>query len=212
MIMPAILTIGSYSLPTNPRKIDVLSGRVIPQFNDKTPTWLDINQLSGPYVYFDLGNKYLEGYTDRIAHPGANLIIRKEICEKCGGFQLPRRSQDTELCYRLRQLGARFAYSPELLVYHKTEKDRLNKNYVRRWYFVYGREKVGIFKKIYTGRRYFFRVPLWLYRKCLKSFFQSIWAIVTFNHASLNKEVDFWENLGSICGLWGVQTDFDYLR
>jgi GT2 family glycosyltransferase len=51
--------------------------------------------------------------------PSVNLLVRKDIFEKAGGFDSTfYPGEDTKLCLEIKKLGFRILYSPDILVYH----------------------------------------------------------------------------------------------
>ncbi len=51
--------------------------------------------------------------------PSVNLIVRKDIFDKAGGFDSTfYPGEDTKLCLEIKKLGYKIIYSPQVLVYH----------------------------------------------------------------------------------------------
>ena len=76
---------------------------------------------------------------------GAFMLLRTELYERSGGFD-PRffmYGEDSEWCMRLRRMGYRILYAPQLgFVYHRgatssdvawTERERLRRCYQGNW-------------------------------------------------------------------------------
>ena len=78
--------------------------------------------------------------------PSVNLLVRKDIFEKAGGFDSTfYPGEDTKLCLEIKKLGCRILYSPEVLVFH--HRRDLFPNHFRQ-VANYARHR-GYFSKIY---------------------------------------------------------------
>ena len=194
--------------------LDMLGGKIIPILNVPQPHWLDfaVDIFQGPYVYFDLGDQFLDNSTRGVLPTGANMIFKRSSFEKYGGYNTPTRGQDTEIGYNWQERGARIAYAPDVLVYHVTPASRLNKNFVRKWQFLSWKNSALIFKKDYTGKRKFFGVPLWVYKNTIKSIFLYVKSLVLFQKDSFIRELRAWFHLGTIWSYWAKETPFENLR
>lgn len=194
--------------------LDMLCGKIIPTFNVPKPYWLDLTVkiFHGPYVYFDLGEQFLDNSVRPIFPAGANMILKRISLEKYGGYNTPRRAEDTELGYKWHEQGARIAYAPDVLVYHVTPASRLTKNYVRKWQFLCGKNSTLIFQRNYNGERKFLGTPLWVYKNTLKSIFRYVKSLLVFPKNSFAKELWVWFHLGTIWSYWAKETPFEDLR
>ncbi len=187
--------------------LDILSGKVIPLFDQEKPDWIDfnVNFFQGPMVYFNMGDSYLDNAKRPMFAAGANLILKRSSIERFGLFQKEARSQDTEICHRWQNQGAKMGYDPNLVVYHKTPLSRLNKNYFRQWQFTLGKNAVEIFfyERYYfqESKRNCFKIPLWLYRRILSSIGRYLKQMF-IGKATFADELSVWFHSGELCGLW----------
>lgn len=198
------------------KDVDLLGGKVIPFFPIEPPGWLrnySNNRLKYPLMQYDLGNKYLEsGGKNKILPIGANLIIKKMSYYKFGGYLYHGRTQDIEFSNRWHSLGAKIAYSPDVIVYHYTHPHRLNKSYFRKYYFQTGRGHAIIFKEDYSGGRLLFGVPLWLYGElysAVKKFLKNTFG-AQIN--SFSDELMIYYKLGIISAKHNFRFNYDNLR
>ncbi len=153
-------------------------GKIIPRWMGEKPDWV-YGPFLGPLALLDYGdqslilNAQMKNLKSRLFY-GANLIVRKKLFDKHGGFDLEKKvAEDTEICLRFYAAGEVGLYDPSVVVHHKVPVARTRPEYFYKWFFEQGkyRERAAIFdKKIY----YPFGVPTWLIRHtivlCLKSF------------------------------------------
>jgi glycosyltransferase involved in cell wall biosynthesis len=126
-------------------------GRILPAETFSPPHWLALEgpySMAGPlYAHFDLGDKAHE--LDRPPY-GANMAFRKEMFEKYGDFRIDLGAspgsalgnEDTEFGRRLMAAGERFRYQPSAVVYHMIPENRINKDYLLKWWFDFGRAQI----------------------------------------------------------------------
>lgn len=199
---------------THKYPVDILGGKVFPVFDKPVPDWIDMTDkiFHGPLVHFNLGENYIDSRHKLILPPGANMIIRRSSYDKFNGFEPGTRAQDTEICYSWNKKGAQIGYAPELIVHHITPDSRLNKDYFRRWQFLSGKNSAYIFKDEYKdSKRNVGGVPLWVYRRLLKSFWRYIKEF--FSNKRLANELWIRFHLGEIEGIKGQKISFkDDLR
>ena len=193
---------------------DILCGKVIPVFQDPVPEWLDfsINIFQGPYVYFDLGENFLDHSQKKFFPPGANMIMKKKSYFVYGEYSLGTRAQDTEFCYSWSQKGAKFLYSPDVVIRHVTPKSRLNKDYIRKWHFLSGKNSSHIFTEDYHKGKKIFGVPGWEYKRFLRSIIR--YGIGLFREPHKNFVNEIWVHFhwGVLNGLWGFKSRLENLR
>jgi GT2 family glycosyltransferase len=125
-----------------------VGGRIVDTWTTPKPAWYSD---AGPYklnaviVKYDLGEQVCP--ITRTMPLGANLAVRREAFEKYGLFDThlgptaggPRRGEDSEFCARLVRAGETILYAPEAVVYHPVERERLDRKYFERWYYLYGK-------------------------------------------------------------------------
>lgn len=94
---------------------------------------------------------------------GVFMLLRRELFDRSGGFD-PRffmYGEDSEWCMRLRRLGFKIAYAPELgIVYHRgaasseqafTERERLRRNYlggIEAYAAIHGRRRASLYRLV----------------------------------------------------------------
>jgi GT2 family glycosyltransferase len=122
-------------------------GRIVDTWTTPKPAWYSD---AGPYklnaviVKYDLGEQVCP--ITRTMPLGANLAVRREAFEKYGLFDThlgptaggPRRGEDSEFCARLVRAGETLLYAPDAVVYHPVDRERLDRKYFERWYYLYG--------------------------------------------------------------------------
>jgi len=195
------------------RDIDLLGGKLIPIFQSPKPEWMDLKRYKSPLVSFNLGDQYLEDNHQRKILPiGANMAVKRESYRRLGGFSFEGRSQDTEFIYNWLNGGAKFAYSPSVLVYHTTPPDRLTKNYLRKYYFLAGKNYSLLFKEECTRGRRFLGISLWVYRQFCLSVLRFCKGLVSFDKNNFWNETRIYRYLGMMYGTLGLKTNFENLR
>ena len=125
---------------------DCIGGRVLPQPKTEFPAWLTAKHWT-PLALLDLGDKPVD--LDVRNGPGlvaANLAVKASVFADVGLFQpeLQRvkgsigSMEDHEFQLRLTAANKRLMYVPDLVVYAQVLKERLTKDYHRRWYRGHG--------------------------------------------------------------------------
>lgn len=129
------------------RRPAAVGGRVVDTWTTPKPDWYCD---SGPYrlnaviVKYDLGEQVCP--ITQTMPLGANLAVRREAFAKYGLFDTalgptaggPRRGEDSEFCARLVRAGETILYAPQAVVYHPVDRERLDRKYFERWYYLYG--------------------------------------------------------------------------
>lgn len=183
------------------KNIDLLAGKVTAVFDSELPSWLDINALHGPLAHHDKGDKYFENDdSKKILTTGANMTFRRTSVEKFGNFHFHGRSQDTDLAYRWANLGAKIAYSPDVVVTHHNDPRRLTKSYFRKWYFLAGRNNLLIFKENFFAGRSLLGVPLWVFRDLFVTLMKYLKSFLPPRKNAFEHEVFIFYYLGIIAG------------
>lgn len=132
--------------------------RVIPIWAcESLPEWLSIKPpfeiIQSCFPAHDHGDQRkeypfnFEGTERKVQNPiSACLVASKDLFEKYGGFRLDlgikadKRGacEDTEFFWRLLKAGVKIEYNPELIVYHPIVADKIDKEFVLRWYKLLG--------------------------------------------------------------------------
>lgn len=187
----------------NQSKADILCGKIIPIFSGQVPEWVDLkkNVFQGPLVYVDLGDQYVDCTKTDFLPTGANMIVTRRAFDKFSITEQRTRAQDSEIGYSWKKRGAVIGYSPDILVYHQTPVERLNKKYFRDWQYLCGKNSAMIFSDTYQdSQRRIFDVPLWVYRKLFQNIWRYIKGIVGSENNFAN-ELWIWHRLGEISAL-----------
>jgi glycosyltransferase involved in cell wall biosynthesis len=157
-------------------------GPIRPEAGFSPPRWLS---ASGKYALapFALFEPRAGAGELREAPFGTNMVFRKAMFEKYGGFRTdlgpspeseirigkgsrrePRQNEDTEFGRRLLAAGERLFYVPSAVVYHPVQEDRLHKQYHLAWWFDKGRADVREFG-IQASTVRLFGIPLNLFAR-----------------------------------------------
>jgi glycosyltransferase involved in cell wall biosynthesis len=121
---------------------DAAQGRVLLDCEGGWPEWLDGDYLAMMADFRDYGDEVID--LDGTLC-GTNMVVRAQVFEKVGGFA-PELGpgglgmwEDTEISLRIRRVGCRIIYAPQILVRHPWSQDRLTKSFLRSRYFGQGR-------------------------------------------------------------------------
>ena len=128
-------------------------GRIIPKWETDRPMWM-------PEEFYWVVGCTHKGVPEQTADVrnlvGANMLIRREVFDKVGGFRVgigrvdavPLGCEETELCIRTRQAipNARFVYDPNTVVYHSVPLKRTGWSYYRSRCYAEGLSKALISK------------------------------------------------------------------
>lgn len=159
-------------------------GRIIPLWTRPIPKWLatDNPHMMGPFVAFDLAKE--AGPLTRPPY-GANMAYRREVFEKYGTFRVDlgrsggnlQGREDVEFANRLLSAGERLRYEPNAVVHHVVPEWRMEKGYVLRWWFWFGRTEVVESGPPTRTGWHFGGVPLYLFRRLARWTLQWIFTI-----------------------------------
>lgn len=158
-------------------------GRIIPVWPGPLPGWLstaDPNTM-GPFGAFDLGTE-----AGPLKRPpfGGNMAFRREAFAKYGDFRADlgrsgsnlQGREDVEFANRLLAAGEPLRYEPGAVVHHSTPECRMQKSYVLRWWYWYGRSEIS--ESGPPEAKWGIRgVPLYLFRRFVRWALQSMISI-----------------------------------
>ena len=174
-----------------------IGGKIIPVIDGKKPSWLSTDTPT-PFLNvlgsFDLGN---EGRELTVPCYGANMAYKKEVITRHGlfRFDLGPRGEDTEISLRLLARGERLRYVPDAVVYHRVQREKLEKKAFRSSYIGYGRFKAKSEREsLPKGQRYCFGVPRFLYKTLLKKWLK--WLFNFDPKLRVRDELEFYECVG----------------
>jgi glycosyltransferase involved in cell wall biosynthesis len=116
--------------------IDVIAGRILPNWMTQAPEWLTRDHWVGPLALQDYGDApFVVDATRPIALSTANLAIRRSALDRIGWFSAQlQRAEDTELLVRFWRAGGRCLYMPQALVAADVQPERMTKEYHARWH------------------------------------------------------------------------------
>ncbi len=184
-------------------------GRIIPVWPRPLPSWLstDDPNTMGSFAPFDLG-----AGAGPLARPpyGGNMAFRREAFEKYGGFRgdLGRSGsnlqgrEDIEFGNRLLAGGERLRYEPCAVVLHPVPECRMEKRYVLRWWYWYGRSEVVESGPLSDAKWLLGGVPLCLFRRLARWTLQWMISLHASRRFSCRRNV--WYIAGTIvaCYQW----------
>ncbi|MBX3256854.1 MAG: glycosyltransferase [Chitinophagaceae bacterium] len=118
-------------------------GKVIPKYESGTePPWMS-KFLDGFVGRVDYG-KNIKQFDDKMKYPaGCNMIYRKDILIKVGGFNndLTFRSDDKDIFLKLKKSYDQIYYLPSAYVYHYVDSHRLGFHNFKRLFLKTGNEE-----------------------------------------------------------------------
>lgn len=149
----------------------------------------------------DLGESRLAPAPEGYAPAGANLIARRALFERIGGFSETHfRHMDFEFGMRSYRMQAKISYEPGLLVHAPVDAACLTKRYFRRWAF-----KAGIARDqdAHTSDATTLVVPRWVYRQALEDLAYLVLHAVNSSPADyFEHELRAWRGIGTITSRW----------
>ncbi len=169
--------------------IECVGGKVLPEWIEPPPKWLTRAHWS-PLALQDFGDRpELMSIDNPRALISANLVCRKEVFTRLGGFSphLQRVKdgigslEDDEWIRRLWKSGGRGLYVPELVAYTEVPPSRLTLSYHRRWHQGHGRfyalMRADEMERSSIGS--FFGVPAHMYRAALNDIVGLVTSLIT---------------------------------
>jgi glucosyl-dolichyl phosphate glucuronosyltransferase len=138
---------------------DYVGGKVLPIWRGTRPDWLP-NRPGRHWAVLalqDHGERTLEFGINHIPWPlGINTATRREAFEKIDLFDnrlgrkagTLRNQAQREWHLRAKAAGLRGFYVPGMVVHHVVERERLTKQYFRRWYYWHGISRAILFSKL----------------------------------------------------------------
>jgi glycosyltransferase involved in cell wall biosynthesis len=175
-----------------------VGGRVLPIWGGEKPMWLAENNGLHTKVIalLDHGNRVRE-FGRGISWPlGVNVAYRRDVFKRVGLFDnrlgrktgTLRNQAQREWHLRARAAGERGFYLPEMVVHHLVARERLKKQYFRRWLYWHGISRAMLFLQggfdmeepelehpPNAGERQVGGVPVHLLRKAVRSVRGFVW-------------------------------------
>jgi glycosyltransferase involved in cell wall biosynthesis len=170
-----------------------VGGRIVLEWPEPVPEWF---ATEGPFVRhafpgFDQG----QDTKDLVGPPlGTNMAFRKEVFKKHGGFRTDLgpnpgneiRGEDTEFGRRVIAAGERLGYEPSAVVHHPVPGDRIDKHFLLKWRYDYGRGDAREFAV--QPVRVFFRIVANSFR----------WFAAFDPRRRFHSKLIVWENAGKL--------------
>lgn len=180
-----------------------MGGKILPVWEKPKPDWLTTD-LYGNLALLDYGESII--YLDKPKIWGANIVIKKSMFKKYGGFNtiLGRTPcklfgfEETEFLETLIKNNEKVLYTPDILVHHYIPKSRIAKKYFRKWWFDNGELKAHLMGK-YNFRK-FLNTPYYIYIDTIKSFLEYLKAALFRRSDPFQKELVLFNYLGLISG------------
>lgn len=153
-----------HSLPyfTN-RMIGVLGGPNLTPKEDSNLQKASGDILSMPLATGLFAIRYMARYGFRKRQtvkemPSCNLLIRKKVLEKIGGFDTTLlTAEDAKACFEIRKLGYHVIYAPDVQVYH--HRRTLFSSHMRQ-IVIYARDKAWLVKEDFSSDKLYYFIPL----------------------------------------------------
>jgi glycosyltransferase involved in cell wall biosynthesis len=136
---------------------DYVGGKVLPLWGAPRPAWIPDHggKQWAVIALLDYGDEPIPFFSRAHRAPlGVNMAFRREAFERAGGWDnsVGRRKgtllgqEVREWMYRARAAGLRGFYAPAMTVRHVIQRDRLNKQYFRRWYYWNGISRALLYR------------------------------------------------------------------
>jgi GT2 family glycosyltransferase len=140
------------------KQCDYVGGRVVPLWESEPPRWIPRSngRMWAVIALLDYGPDAIR-FGARVPL-GVNMAMRREAIERAGGFdtRIGRKAgtllgqEVRDWCMRATAAGLVGYYIPAMVVQHLIPRDRLNKEYFRRWFYWRGISRAMMYAR--TGR------------------------------------------------------------
>jgi glucosyl-dolichyl phosphate glucuronosyltransferase len=203
---------------------DYLTGKVVPIWNGRPPSWLPATdgRMRGVLGLLDFGPTPVP-LTNR-SPIGVNAAFRREAFVRVGLFDtsIGRKpgtllGQEVRDWYiRARSAGLRGYYVPQMVVEHVVSSSRLTKRYFRRWFYWHGISRALMYERHaldmvspehteldFSTVRHVAGVPRYLYRRALVAFGRMVVAHLQRDPvAAFDAELSLWRFAGIVRQRW----------
>lgn len=189
---------------------DVLGGRILPQWSQPPPRWLEDRPLLRAHLAIMEHDEpaTLPTASRRGAVWGANMALRREVFESIGGFDVNRgirgaklyRDEDRHLVDRAIAAGYRVVYEPRVRVWHRIGADRIRLGYFARLYF--DRAEGKALSQGAPPGRLLLGAPLASYRRVARGLWLWVRALSRRHPDRLDHWLGLCEALGLVWGFW----------
>jgi glycosyltransferase involved in cell wall biosynthesis len=155
---------------------DFVAGRILPRWECGPPSWLS-SRLHGVLAIPDNGETRLtiapDGDGKHVMTVGANMAVRTGVIRHIGGFRCDlgklsgtlRTGEDHEFFLRMIAAGYQGVYEPTAIVRHFVPRERLSRQYFRRWLYQNGQDVSRLESTHAHATRRLLGVPRYLWRQ-----------------------------------------------
>jgi len=158
---------------------DAVGTRIDRDWICPVPAWYS-DEIAGCLIAQDYGPRRIRWTAENRILVTASLGFRRAVFDAHGMFrsELGRRGdslvggEDSEYYRRLLRSGATVMYEPAAVAFHKVERDRLSKDYLRRWFF-----EVGLTIGHLVDWRWYHRLsiaPFWVWSKAASAYLRHL--------------------------------------
>ncbi len=166
---------------------DAIGGKVIPEYPANTPRWIlkykDL--LSGPILSHDHGDLIVNYKGKMVPFVGANMIVKRAVFDEMGFFNTGigagsgTMGEDTELYKKMLNADKKIIYNPNIQLKHPVVKERMNLDYIAKWYIGFGKYKARIYDvpTVPDGTIFWSGVPRYLFKELVKRFILLLFSI-----------------------------------
>jgi cellulose synthase/poly-beta-1,6-N-acetylglucosamine synthase-like glycosyltransferase len=157
-------------------RADFVAGRILPRWETEPPPWLS-SGLHGVLAIPENGDARLtispDGDGKDVMTVGANMAVRTSVVRRIGGFRHDlgklsgtlRTGEDHEFFLRMMGAGYRGVYEPAARVRHFVPRERLNRQYFRRWLYQNGQDVSRLESAYDRETRRLLGIPRYLWRR-----------------------------------------------
>lgn len=165
-----------------------IGGKVIAKWTFPPPDWYTTEgpfRIVGPTSGHNLGDAYIN-YSLTTGFPiSGNLAARRDCFQRHGYFRTDMGpvgnhfmvGEDREFGLRLIHAGEGVLYSPKAIVYNVVHRERVTKEYCRRYHFRFGRVQAMLHEQGESGKPYWV-VPRYLFREYFETLIYWIRAMI----------------------------------
>lgn len=182
-------------------KVELVGGKTLVTWGATgRPAWFG-DDMFAVVGGIDLGDRRLSPAPHDYAPGGANLLARKALFERVGGYSETHfRHMDYEFGMRCQSLGVNVVYDPSIVVYAPVDEQCLTRHYFRRWAFKAGIGRSGGVEAAGAGVP---RVPAWIYRQVVEDWVATRVAQSTqLSPDHFSRELRMWRGWGTIANAW----------
>jgi glucosyl-dolichyl phosphate glucuronosyltransferase len=163
---------------------DFVAGRIFPVWETPPPRWMS-PALHGVLAVPDNGPDPLDivpGRAENVMPIGANMAVTRAIVNRIGGLRVDlgklegslRTGEDHEFFLRMLAAGFRGVYEPSAIVHHWVPRERLTRDYFRRWLYQNGRDVAQLEAHAAGPRPHVLGVPQYLWAQGVADLYRTL--------------------------------------